>query len=172
MNGPDPSRGSGHVDGSPPRNAPLDGPRRDRWAGGMTRTHGLSLAEARRVLDAGLAEATRIGVPITVAVVDDGGHLVAFARQDGAIRVSVPIAERKARTAVLVETPTAALTEAVQPGGPLYGLESAADGLVVLGGGVPLVRDGVLVGGVGASAGSVEQDVAVATAAAAAVAGA
>ncbi len=130
---------------------------------------GLCLDEARRVLDAGLAEAVRIGQPMTVAVVDHGGHLLAFARQDGAIRVSIQIAERKARTAVLLEMPTSALTGAVQPGGPLYGLDTAADGLVVLGGGMPLRRDGVLVGAVGASAGSVEQDVTVATAAATAL---
>ena len=129
----------------------------------------LCLAEAERVLAAGLAEADRIGQPMTVAVVDHGGHLLSFARQDGAIRVSIQIAQRTAHPAVLLDLPPAALTAAAPPGAPLSGLDTAADGLVVLGGGIPLVRDGVVVGAVGASAGSVEQDVTVATAAVAAL---
>ena len=130
---------------------------------------GLTLADARAALDAGLAEADAIGQPMNVAVVDDGGHLIAFARQEGAIRASIDIAQRKARTSVLMEAPTAALMPLVQPGAELYGLEQTAGGLVVFGGGIPVYRDGVLVGAVGVSAGSAEQDVQVATAAAAAI---
>ena len=131
---------------------------------------GLTLADARAALDAGLAEADAIGQPMNVAVVDDGGHLIAFARQEGAIRASIDIAQRKARTSVLMEAPTAALMPLVQPGAELYGLEQTAGGLVVFGGGIPVHRDGVLVGAVGVSAGSAEQDVQVATAAVAAIA--
>ena len=130
---------------------------------------GLTLADARVALDAGLAEADAIGQPMNVAVVDDGGHLLAFARQDGAIRASIDIAQRKARTSILMEAPTAALMPLVQPGAELYGLEQTAGGMVVFGGGVPVHRDGVLVGAVGVSAGSAEQDVRVAEAAAAAI---
>jgi uncharacterized protein GlcG (DUF336 family) len=130
---------------------------------------GLTLADARAALDAGLAEADAIGQPMNVAVVDDGGHLIAFARQEGAIRASIDIAQRKARTSVLMEAPTAALMPLVQPGAELYGLEQTAGGLVVFGGGIPVHRDGVLVGAVGVSAGSAEQDVQVATAAVAAI---
>ncbi|MFC5064098.1 GlcG/HbpS family heme-binding protein [Actinomycetospora atypica] len=130
---------------------------------------GLTLADARAALDAGLAEADAIGQPMNVAVVDDGGHLLAFARQDGAIRASIDIAQRKARTSILMEAPTAALMPLVQPGAELYGLEQTAGGMVVFGGGVPVHRDGVLVGAIGVSAGSAEQDVQVAEAAAAAV---
>lgn len=130
---------------------------------------GLTLADARIALDAGLAEADAIGQPMNVAVVDDGGHLLAFARQEGAIRASIDIAQRKARTSVLMEAPTGALMPLVQPGAELYGLEQTAGGLVVFGGGIPVVRDGVLVGAVGVSAGSAEQDVQVATAAVAAI---
>ncbi|GLZ54174.1 heme-binding protein [Actinomycetospora sp. NBRC 106378] len=130
---------------------------------------GLTLADARAALDAGLAEADAIGQPMNVAVVDDGGHLLAFARQDGAIRASIDIAQRKARTSILMEAPTAALMPLVQPGAELYGLEQTAGGMVIFGGGVPVYRDGVLVGAVGVSAGSVEQDVRVAEAAVAAL---
>ena len=130
---------------------------------------GLTLAEARLALDAGLAEADAIGQPMNVAVVDDGGHLLAFARQDGAIRASIDIAQRKARTSILMEAPTAALMPLVQPGAELYGLEQTAGGMVIFGGGVPVYRDGVLVGAVGVSAGSVDQDVQVAEAAVKAV---
>jgi uncharacterized protein GlcG (DUF336 family) len=130
---------------------------------------GLTLADARVALDAGLAEADAIGQPMNIAVVDDGGHLLAFARQEGAIRASIDIAQRKAKTSILMEAPTAALMPLVQPGAELYGLEQTAGGLVVFGGGIPVLRDGVLVGAVGVSAGSAEQDVQVATAAVAAI---
>ena len=130
---------------------------------------GLTLAEACTLLDAGLAEADAIGQPMNVAIVDAGGHLVAFARQDGAIRASIDIAQRKAVTSILMEAPTAALMPLVQPGAELYGLEQTSGGMVVFGGGVPVHRDGELVGAVGVSAGSAEQDVRVAEAAAAAI---
>jgi len=130
---------------------------------------GLTLAEARTLLDAGLAEADAIGQPMNVAVVDAGGHLLAFARQDGAIRASIDIAQRKAKTSILMEAATVDLMPLVQPGAELYGLEQTAGGMVVFGGGVPVYRDGDLIGAVGVSAGSVEQDVRVAEAAAAAI---
>ena len=129
----------------------------------------LTYESARRVLDAGIASAEEIGQPMNIAVVDDGGHLVAFGRMDGAIRASIDIATRKAVTSVLMELPTSALTDLVQPGAELYGLEHTAGGMVAFGGGVPLHRDGELVGGVGVSAGSVAQDIEVASAAAAAL---
>lgn len=126
----------------------------------------LTHAQARRILDVGIAKAEEIGQPMNIAVVDDGGHLVAFGRMDGAIKASIDIATRKAVTSVMMNLPTAALTDAVQPGAALYGLEQLSGGLVVFGGGIPLHVDGTLAGAVGVSAGSVEQDVAVATAAA------
>ncbi|MBP2367167.1 GlcG/HbpS family heme-binding protein [Pseudonocardia parietis] len=132
--------------------------------------HRLTLQDAEKALAAGLARATEIGQPMNVAVVDDGGHLLAFARQDGAIRASIDIAQRKARTSILMNLPTAALGPLVQPGAELYGLEHTSGGLVTFGGGIPVHRDGEMVGAVGVSAGSVEQDVTVAEAAVAALA--
>jgi uncharacterized protein GlcG (DUF336 family) len=131
----------------------------------------VSHEQARRILDAGIAKAEEIGQPMNIAVVDDGGHLVAFGRMDGAIRASIDISTRKAVTSVLMNAPTAALTDLVQPGAELYGLEHTAGGMVAFGGGIPLHRDGELVGAVGVSAGSVAQDVEVATAAASALEG-
>jgi uncharacterized protein GlcG (DUF336 family) len=128
----------------------------------------LTFADAQKVLEAALEKADEIGQPMNVAVVDDGGHLLAFGRQDGAIRASIDISQRKARTSILMNLPTAALTPLVQPGAELYGLEQTAGGMVAFGGGIPLYRNGELVGAVGVSAGTVEQDVTVASAAAAA----
>lgn len=129
----------------------------------------LTLADAKAVLDAALAKAEEIGQPMNVAVVDAGAHLVTFARQDGAILASIDIATRKARTSALLRMTTAQLGEAAQPGAPLYGVETTNGGLVVFGGGIPLERDGEVVGAVGVSAGSVEQDTEVAEAGVAAL---
>jgi uncharacterized protein GlcG (DUF336 family) len=126
----------------------------------------LTFADAQRILAAGLAKADEIGQPMNIAVVDAGGHLLAFGRQDGAIRASIDISQRKALTSVLMNAPTAALMELVQPGAELYGLEQTAGGMVIFGGGVPIYRDSELAGAVGVSAGTVEQDVTVAEAAA------
>ncbi len=129
----------------------------------------LPLPTAQKVIDAAVGKADEIGQPMNIAVVDDGGHLVAFVRMDGAIKASIDISIRKARTAVMMNLPTSALMAACQPGGELYGLEQTSGGLVVFGGGIPLEADGVVIGAVGVSAGSVDQDVAVATAGAAAL---
>jgi uncharacterized protein GlcG (DUF336 family) len=131
----------------------------------------LSFAQGQEVLAAGLAKAEEIGQPMNIAVVDAGGHLVAFGRQDGAIKASIDISQRKARTSIMMNLPTSALMELVQPGAELYGLEQTSGGLVAFGGGIPLYRDDELVGAVGVSAGSVDEDVTVATAAAAAYKG-
>lgn len=109
----------------------------------------------------------QIGQPMNIAVVDDGGHLVAFARMDGAIKASIDISIRKARTSILMGLPTSVLMPLVQPGAELYGLEQTAGGMVAFGGGV-LIKDGAaVIGAIGVSAGSVEQDISVAEAGAA-----
>ncbi|MBB3049388.1 uncharacterized protein GlcG (DUF336 family) [Prauserella isguenensis] len=129
----------------------------------------LTLADAKAVLEAALAKAEEIAQPMNVAVVDAGAHLVTFARQDGAILASIDIATRKARTSALLRMTTAQLGEAAQPGAPLYGVETTNGGLVVFGGGIPLERDGEVIGAIGVSAGSVEQDTEVAEAGVAAL---
>jgi glc operon protein GlcG len=131
----------------------------------------LTYEGARAVLEAALARAAEIGMPMIVAVVDDGGHLLAFARQDGAKLSSVQIAITKAECAALRRQPT----------GP-YMVEGQPDLRVSLGlaitsrahqtplrGGLPLVVDGVCVGAIGVSNGTEEQDTDVARAGAAAL---
>jgi uncharacterized protein GlcG (DUF336 family) len=129
----------------------------------------LPLTKAQNIIDAAIAKAHEIGQPMNIAVVDDGGHLIAFARMDGAIKASIDISTRKARTSILMNAPTAALSDLVQPGAELYGLEQLSGGLVIFGGGIPLEVDGTVVGAIGVSAGSVSQDVSVAEAGAAAL---
>jgi uncharacterized protein GlcG (DUF336 family) len=125
----------------------------------------LTLTEAQHVLESALAKADEIAQPMNVAVVDGGGHLLAFARQDGAILGSIDIAIGKARTAVLFKMTTEELGKAAAPGASLYGIEVTNGGLVIFGGGIPLpTADGDIAGGVGVSAGTVEQDITVARA--------
>jgi uncharacterized protein GlcG (DUF336 family) len=110
-------------------------------------------------------------VAYNIAVVDAGGALLAFSRQDGALIGSIELAIGKAATARLFDKRTADLAIMAQPGAPLYGIQQTNDGKVVIfGGGLPIVIGATIVGAVGASAGTVDQDIAVAEAAAAAVA--
>ncbi len=120
---------------------------------------GLTLAAARAMIKAATAEGRRVGVALSVAVVDSGGQLVAFERMDGADLVSIGLAQDKAWTALVNRMPTGDLAELVQPGAEFYGYESIGRGrTIVFAGGMPIQRDAVLVGGVGVSGGSVEQD--------------
>jgi len=113
------------------------------------------------------SHAHKIGAPMVIAVVDVGGNLVLCHRMDGALLVSIDIAVNKAYTAAGVKAPTHKLAELAQPGQPLYGIESTNNGkIVVFGGGYPLYdKGGDLIGGLGISGGSVEEDMQVAEAA-------
>ena len=127
----------------------------------------LTLAQAQEVLKAALVKAEAQGVPMNIAVVDAGGNLKAFAREDGAFLGSIDVATKKARTARFFNMSTAQLGAASQPGKELYGIEVTNDGLVIFGGG-ELLKDGVIVGAIGVSGGSVAEDTNVAKAGAAA----
>jgi uncharacterized protein GlcG (DUF336 family) len=120
----------------------------------------ITLAQAESVLTACQAEAEAVGQPMNIAVVDDGGNLVAFASMDGTKLIGVDIAQKKALTAVYFQTDTRDLAALVQPGQPLFGIESTTGGrLVVFGGGVLLTdAGGAVTGGVGVSAGTVDED--------------
>src|SRR5262249_8414086 len=116
------------------------------------------------------AKAASLGIAYNIALVDAGGHLVAFVRQDGALIGSIDLAIDKAVTARIFNKATSDLASLAQPGKPLFGIqESNAGKGVIFGGGIPVVFDGSIVGAVGASAGTVEQDIAVAEAAIAAL---
>lgn len=125
----------------------------------MIEHHTVSLAEAQAIVAAGLTEAGRIGQPMNVAVVDSGGDLVAFARADGALRGSIAIAQDKAFTARAFDIATAELATLAQPGGQFYVIQQSNGGRVMIfAGGVPLKVGGTVVGAVGVSGGSGEQD--------------
>ena len=125
----------------------------------------LTLAEARKVLETALIKAEAQGVPMNIAVVDAGGNLKAFVRQDGAFLGSIDVATKKARTARFFNMSTAQLGAASQPGKELYGIEVTNNGLVIFGGGELLKnKDGVIVGAIGVSGGSVAEDTNVAKA--------
>jgi uncharacterized protein GlcG (DUF336 family) len=133
-------------------------------------TQDLSLGQAQTVLGAAIAAAEEQGTLMDVAVVDAGGNLKAFARMDGAWLGSVDIAITKARTARYFDLPTEALGELSQPGGPLYGIEHSNGGLITFPGGLPLKSaDGTVIGAIGVSGSTVEDDRAVAEAGAAAL---
>jgi uncharacterized protein GlcG (DUF336 family) len=133
----------------------------------MTRpTMSLDLADARRIIGAGERKASELNIPYNIAVADAGGGLVAHVRMDGAWLGSVDIAINKAWTARAFDASTEDLSHMTQSGQQGFGLNTTNDSKVVIfGGGIPIKVDGVVVGAVGASGGSVEQDVAVARAA-------
>jgi uncharacterized protein GlcG (DUF336 family) len=119
----------------------------------------ISLEEARSVISAAEKKAEEIGQPMDIAVVDAGGNLKAHVRMDGAFVGSISISINKAYTAIAFQQQTADLQEPTRPDGPIYGLSDAHGGrLVVFPGGIPLVRDGEILGAVGVSTGTVEQD--------------
>ena len=130
----------------------------------------LTLADAKQMLSAAEAKAASLGIAYNVAVVDAGGHLIAFVRQDGGLIGSIDLAIDKAVTARIFDQATADLARQSQSGEPLFGIQASNAGKVVIfGGGVPVAFDGSIVGAIGASAGTVEQDIAVAEAAIAAL---
>jgi uncharacterized protein GlcG (DUF336 family) len=125
----------------------------------------ISLEDAKRMVTAAEAKAVSIGIAYNIAVVDAGGHLVAFVRQDDALIGSIDLAIDKALTSRMFDMPTAKLSTLAQSGKPLFGIqESNAGRVVVFGGGIPILCDGKIIGAIGASAGTVEQDIAVAEA--------
>ena len=132
----------------------------DSWRGPTaSQAAGLTLAAARRMVAAVEAEAAAMQVAMSVAVVDSGDQLVAFARMDGADLVAVRLAQDKAYTALVNRMPTRDLSPLVQPGAEFYGYDSLAGGrMIVFAGGMPLERNGVLVGAIGVSGGSAEED--------------
>ena len=126
----------------------------------------LDLADARRIIAAGERKAMEIGIPYNIAVADAGGGLVAHVRMDGAWLGSVDIAINKAWTARAFDMSTEELSHLTQSGQQGFGLNTTNDSRVVIfGGGIPIRLDDVVIGAVGASGGSVEQDVEVARAA-------
>jgi uncharacterized protein GlcG (DUF336 family) len=126
----------------------------------------LNLEDARRVIAAGERKAIELQIPYNIAVVDAGGALVAHVRMDGAWLGSVDIAIDKAWTARAFDMTTEALAQLAQSGQQGFGINTTNHcRVVIFGGGIPITINDTVIGAVGASGGSVEQDISVARAA-------
>jgi uncharacterized protein GlcG (DUF336 family) len=125
----------------------------------------ITLAEAQRVVEAALKKATELGTAMNIAVVDAGSNLKAFSRMDGAWLGSIDISIKKAKTARFFDMNTGEIGKLSQPGGPLYNIEHSNGGLISFPGGVPLRNArGEVIGAVGVSGSTVDNDHAVASA--------
>lgn len=130
----------------------------------------ITLAQAEAAVEAAKQKAAEIDTRMDIAVVDAGGNLKAFVRMDGAWLGSIDIAIKKAKTARFFDMNTGAIGQLSQPGGPLWNIEVSNDGLITFPGGVPIRNaDGDIIGAIGVSGDSVENDHTVASAGAAAV---
>ncbi|WP_269855901.1 GlcG/HbpS family heme-binding protein [Streptomyces sp. RPT161] len=126
----------------------------------------LTTTDAETLVGAARTAAENAGVPVSVTVLDAGGHLLAFRRDDRAVLISGETSTRKAYTALQLDSATADLVDAVQPGGLFHTLPTALDRpLLFIAGGVPIHQDGRLIGALGVGGGAPEQDHAFATAA-------
>lgn len=120
---------------------------------------GMTLETAERIIDGAITESAALGVAMNIAVLDEGGNLTAFRRMDGAWLGSIDIAMKKARTARFFDMPTGAIGELSQPGGPLYNIEHSNNGLISFPGGLPIHSgDGEVIGAIGVSGSTVEND--------------
>ncbi len=129
----------------------------------------ITLVQADAAVAAAIAKAEQIGVKMNIALVDAGANLKRFARMDGAWLGSIDISIRKARTARFFDMNTGQIGELSQPGGPLFGIEHSNGGLISFPGGVPIRnKSGAVIGAIGVSGSTVENDHAVAEAGAAA----
>ncbi len=136
---------------------------------GMT-TKDITLDQASSIMKAAAEKAKEINTKMDIAGVDAGGNLKAFARMDGAWIGSIDIAQKKAKTARFFDMNTGDIGKLSQPGGPLYQIEVSNGGLITFPGGIPLkASDGTVIGAIGVSGSSVENDHTVATAGAAAL---
>jgi len=130
----------------------------------------INLADARRIITAAEKKAAEIGQPMNIAVADAGGNLVAHVRMDGAWVGSIDISIKKAFTSRAFDIATKDLAEHSQSGKQFFGIHASNDGkIMVFAGGIPLKHNGNVIGAIGVSGGSGEQDHAVAEAGAAAL---
>lgn len=126
---------------------------------------GITLKQAQTAVQAAHEKAQAMGVKMNIAVVDAGANLVAFIRMDDAWLGSLDISIKKAKTARFFDMPTGAIGGLSQPGGPLYNIEHSNGGLITFPGGIPIKGDGGLVmGAIGVSGSTVDDDHAVAEA--------
>jgi uncharacterized protein GlcG (DUF336 family) len=119
----------------------------------------ITLEQAEAISKAAKQKAQEIGVPMNIAIVDAGANLKAFHRMNNAWLGSIDIAIKKAKTSRVFDMETGSIGQLSQPGGPLYMIEVSNGGLITFPGGIPLKdADGIIIGAIGVSGGSVEQD--------------
>jgi uncharacterized protein GlcG (DUF336 family) len=124
----------------------------------------ITLSQAQKIISAAEKKSKELDVKMNIAVIDFGANLMAFARMDGAWLGSVDIAIKKAKTARYFDMNTGEIGKLAQPGGPLYNIEHSNDGLITFPGGIPLKnKGGEIIGAVGISGSSVDNDHAVAS---------
>lgn len=129
----------------------------------------LDINDANTLIAAARAKAQEIGMPMCIAITDESGNLIAFERMDGGKITSINLAIDKSFTATGIQKGTDVLGVVNQPGQPAHGISSTLGGrMVTVAGGLPVLSDGVVVGGIGVSSGSPAQDLEVAQAAVAA----
>ncbi len=119
----------------------------------------LSLDDAKSLISKCEEKAKSINVPVTIAVVDIGGNLIAQHRMDNAILASINLSKAKAFTALSLQTDTHRLAEEIQTGKSLYGLQHTKTDYCFLGGGFPILRGVHTIGAIGVSGGAVEEDI-------------
>ena len=119
---------------------------------------GITLNQAEAAVKAAKQKAQEMGLKMNISVVDAGANLVAFARMDGAWLGSADISMRKAKTARYFDMPTGELGKLSQPGGPLFNIEHANGGLITFPGGIPIMNGSEVIGGIGVSGNTVEND--------------
>ena len=130
----------------------------------------ITLAQAEKAIAAAKTKAAAIGTKMNIAVVDAGANLVAFGRMDDAWLGSLDISIKKAKTARFFDMNTGVIGELSQPGGSLYNIEHSNNGLITFPGGIPMKNEaGEIIGAIGVSGSSVENDHAVAEAGALAI---
>ena len=130
----------------------------------------LTLEQAQAAVNAALGRSKELGTKMNIAIVDAGANLTAFAREDGAWLGSIDIAVKKARTARFFDMPTGEIGKLSQPGGSLYNIEHSNTGLITFPGGIPLkTAAGEVLGAIGVSGSTVENDHTVADAGASTV---
>ncbi len=119
----------------------------------------ITLKDARKIIAAAEAKATEIGQPMNIAVADAGGNLISHVRMDGAWIGSIDISIKKAYTSRAFDISTKDLGDNSQPGQQFYGINASNDGkIMIFAGGIPLKKDGKVVGSIGVSGGGGKQD--------------
>ena len=129
----------------------------------------ITMNQARAAVDAARNKSGEIDTKMNIAILDAGGNLKAFARMDGAWLGSIDIAIKKARTARYFDMNTGEIGKLSQPGGALFNIEHSNGGLITFPGGIPIRQGDTIIGAIGVSGSSVENDHTVAAAGAAAI---